>query len=152
MPDPCHVLLADDDPVDVELTSEILRLSGDWAGVHVVGDGEQALGFLRRTPGYTDAPRPSLILLDINMPRLSGLEVLAVVKADAGLLSIPVVMFSTSAHDTDINASYNLHANGYVTKPRDYDGFEAALMQISRFFLSTVQRCPIGSAPWDKSG
>ncbi len=107
--------------------------------LHVVSDGEQALQFVRRTGPYPDAPRPGLILLDVNLPRVSGLEVLAELKQDPALSTIPVVMLTTSQADEDILRSYSLHANAYVSKPVDFDQFTAAIRQIDDFFLSLVQ-------------
>jgi CheY-like chemotaxis protein len=105
----------------------------------VVTDGEQALQFLRRTGPYADAPRPGLILLDVNLPRLSGLEVLAELKQDPELLAVPVCMLTTSQADEDIVRSYKLHANAYVSKPVDFEAFTAAIRQIDDFFLTLVQ-------------
>src|SRR6201985_114131 len=107
--------------------------------LHVVGDGEQALRFLRRTGEFTGAPRPGLILLDLNLPRRNGLEVLAELKADPDLLTIPVVIFSTSRAETDIAASYQLHANAYITKPVSLDLFTEAIRQVDDFFLTLVK-------------
>jgi CheY-like chemotaxis protein len=104
-----------------------------------VGDGEQAMRFLRRTGEFTGAPRPGLILLDLNLPRRNGLEVLAELKADPDLLTIPVVIFSTSQAETDIAASYQLHANAYITKPVSLDLFTEAIRQVDDFFLTLVK-------------
>jgi CheY-like chemotaxis protein len=104
-----------------------------------VGDGEQAIQFLRRTGDFTNAPRPGLILLDLNLPRRSGLEVLAAVKSDQDLRSIPVVILTTSQAEEDIIRSYSLHANAYVTKPMDFERFSEALRQINDFFLTLVK-------------
>ncbi len=112
------VLLVEDDPGDVLMTREAFELSPVPSTLHVVSDGEQAMHFLRRTSAFTGAPRPGLILLDLNLPRLGGLEVLAEVKADRDLLTIPVVVLTTSQAETDILASYQLHANAYITKRR----------------------------------
>jgi CheY-like chemotaxis protein len=106
--------------------------------LHVVSDGEQALQFLRRIGTYADAPRPGLILLDVNLPRRSGLEVLAELKRDEELLVIPVVMLTTSAAEEDILRSYSLHANAFVTKPVDFEHFIEAIRQIDNFFLTLV--------------
>jgi CheY-like chemotaxis protein len=107
--------------------------------LHVVSDGERALQFVRRTGSFADAPRPGLILLDINLPRLSGLEVLAELKADPVLALIPVVMLTTSQAEEDVLRSYRLHANAYVSKPVDFENFIAAIRQIDDFFLTLVQ-------------
>jgi CheY-like chemotaxis protein len=105
----------------------------------VVTDGERALQFLRRTGPFADAPRPGLILLDINLPRLSGLEVLAALKQDPELAVIPVVILTTSQAEEDIVRSYRLHANAYVSKPVDFENFIAAIRQIDDFFLTLVK-------------
>jgi CheY-like chemotaxis protein len=104
-----------------------------------VSDGEQALQFLRRTGPYADAPRPGLILLDVNLPRRSGLEVLAELKQDDDLLTIPVIMLTTSQAEEDIVRSYSLHANAFVSKPVDFEHFIEAIRQIDTFFLTLVK-------------
>ncbi len=133
------VLLVEDDPGDVLMTREAFELHKITNPLHVVTDGEQALAFLRRTGPFADAPRPGLILLDVNLPRLSGLEVLAELKRDPALLSIPVVMLSTSQAEEDIVRSYTLHANAYVSKPVGFEGFIDAIRQIDDFFLTLVE-------------
>lgn len=133
--DVVDVLLVEDDPGDVALTTEVLQFCRPQSALHVVGDGEQAMQFLRRSGPFADAPRPGLILLDINLPRRNGLEVLAELKADDALRSIPVVMLTTSQADEDIARSYALHANAYVTKPMDYERFSEAVTRINEFFL-----------------
>ncbi|HEY0938250.1 MAG TPA: response regulator [Trebonia sp.] len=110
--------------------------------LHVVTDGEQALQFLRRTGPFADAPRPGLILLDVNLPRVSGLEVLAQLKEDPELLMIPVVILTTSQAEEDILRSYKLHANAYVSKPVDFEHFITAIRQIDDFFLTLVRLPP----------
>jgi CheY-like chemotaxis protein len=107
--------------------------------LHVVSDGDQALQFLRKTGSFADAPRPGLILLDVNLPRRSGLEVLAELKQDEDLLVIPVVMLTTSRAEEDILRSYSLHANAFVTKPVDFEQFIEAIRQIDNFFLTLVR-------------
>jgi CheY-like chemotaxis protein len=138
-PRPVNVLLVEDDEGDVLMTREAFEFYKVRNPLHVVSDGEQALQFVRRTGPYADAPRPGLILLDINLPRVSGLEVLAELKQDPGLSTIPVVMLTTSRADEDILRSYSLHANAYVSKPVDFEQFTAAIRQIDDFFLSLVQ-------------
>jgi CheY-like chemotaxis protein len=143
-PDPAgrrviDVLLVEDDPGDVLMTREAFELSPVPSTLHVVGDGEQAMRFLRRTSEFTGAPRPGLILLDLNLPRRNGLEVLADLKADPGLLAIPVVILTTSQAETDIMTSYQLHANAYITKPVSFDRFTEAIRQVDDFFLSLVK-------------
>ena len=136
---PVDVLLVEDDEGDILITREAFEFHKIRNPLHVVTDGEQALQFVRRTGPFTDAPRPGLILLDVNLPRLSGLEVLAELKRDPELLLIPVVILTTSQAEEDILRSYSLHANAYVTKPVDFDNFIAAIRQIDDFFLTLVR-------------
>jgi CheY-like chemotaxis protein len=133
------VLLVEDDPGDVLMTREAFEQYQITNTLHVVGDGEQALQFLRRDGEYTDMPRPGLILLDLNLPRRNGLEVLADLKADDNLLSIPVVVLTTSQAEEDILRSYSLHANAYISKPVDFDRFIDVIRQINKFYLKLVQ-------------
>jgi CheY-like chemotaxis protein len=133
------VLLVEDDEGDVLMTREAFEFHKIRNPLHVVTDGEQAVQFIRQAGPFADAPRPGLILLDVNLPRLSGLEVLAALKQDPELHVIPVVMLTTSQAEEDILRSYELHANAYVTKPVDFDHFIAAIRQIDGFFLSLVQ-------------
>ena len=137
--EPVDVLLVEDDPGDVLMTREAFEFYKIRNPLHVVSDGEQALHFLRRDGAFADAPRPGLILLDVNLPRVSGLEVLAELKKDPELLHIPVVMLTTSQADEDILRSYQLHANAYVSKPVDFEQFIAAIRQIDDFFMTLVQ-------------
>ncbi|SER91441.1 response regulator [Actinokineospora terrae] len=104
-----------------------------------MNDGIEAVAFLRRTDGHGDVPRPRLILLDLNMPMMDGREVLAEIKADPELITIPVVVLTTSAADEDVLSSYSLHANAYVTKPADLDEFLAAVGKVDEFFATTVR-------------
>jgi CheY-like chemotaxis protein len=133
------VLLVEDDPGDALITREAFERSQIPNLLHVVDDGEKALNFLRRVSEYQDAPRPSLILLDINLPRLSGLEVLTELKSDRDLLAIPVVVLTTSGAQEDILRSYQLHANAYVTKPVAFDLYTEAVRQIDDFFLALAR-------------
>jgi CheY-like chemotaxis protein len=133
------VLLVQDDPGDALMTTDAFELSPVHRTLHVVGDGEQAMRFLRRTGEFTGAPRPALVLLDLNLPGRNGLEVLAELEAAPDLLTIPVVIFSTSRSETDIMASYQLHANAYVTKPVSLDLFTEAVRQVNDFFLTLVK-------------
>jgi CheY-like chemotaxis protein len=133
------VLLVEDDPGDALITREAFERSQIPNLLHVVDDGEKALNFLRRSSDYQDAPRPSLILLDINLPRLSGLEVLTELKSDHDLLTIPVVILTTSGAQEDILRSYELHANAYVTKPVDFERFMDVIRQIDNFFITVVE-------------
>jgi CheY-like chemotaxis protein len=139
---PVHVLLVEDDPGDVLMTKEAFEHYKLRNVLHVVTDGEQALHFLRRTGGYADAPRPGLILLDLNLPRLDGLEVLAELKADPALKVIPVVILTTSQAQQDVLRSYALHANAYVSKPVDFETFMQVIRQIDNFFVTVVQLAP----------
>jgi CheY-like chemotaxis protein len=138
-PDPIEVLLVEDDPGDVLLIREAFEDNKVANRLHVVADGVEALEFMRRTDGYADAPRPDLILLDLNLPRKDGREVLAEVKADGDLRTIPVVVLTTSEAEEDVLRSYDLHANAYVTKPVDFERFIGVVRQIDQFFVSVVK-------------
>jgi CheY-like chemotaxis protein len=137
--EPIDVLLVEDDEGDVLMTKEAFEYYKIHNRLHVVSDGEQALQFVRRAGPFADAPRPGLILLDVNLPRLSGLEVLAELKRDPDLLLIPTVMLTTSQAEEDILRSYELHANAYVSKPVDFEHFIEAIRQIDDFFLTLVK-------------
>jgi CheY-like chemotaxis protein len=141
-PKPADVLLVEDDAGDVLMTREAFEFYKIRNTLHVVTDGERALQFVRQVGPFIGAPRPGLILLDINLPRLSGLEVLAELKQDPDLFVIPVVMLTTSRAEEDILRSYKLHANAYVTKPVDFEHFIAAIQQIDDFFLTLAQLPP----------
>ncbi|WP_028935591.1 response regulator [Pseudonocardia spinosispora] len=132
------VLLIEDDEGDVVLTREAFE-EYLHNRLDVVNDGNNALAYLRREPPYTDAPTPDLVLLDLNLPGRDGREVLGEIKSDAALAHIPVVVLTTSAADEDVLRSYQLHANAFVTKPVDLDGFIAAIRQIDHFFVSVVR-------------
>ena len=134
-----HLLVVEDDPGNVLLTREALAGTSTPLDVHVVEDGEAAVDFLRREGGHRDAPRPDLVLLDLNLPRLDGREVLARIKSDPGLRSIPVVVLTTSKADEDVRRSYELHANAFVTKPAELDRFLSVVRQVGEFFLSVVR-------------
>lgn len=135
------VLLVEDDPGDVMIAQEALRASKLSSRLTVVPDGVEAIAYLRRENGYADAERPDLILLDLNLPRKTGHEVLAEVKQDPALRTIPIVVLTTSAADEDVARSYDLHANVFVTKPVDFDHFTDVVRQIDDFFL-TVAKLP----------
>jgi len=137
--DHVHVLLVEDDPGDVLMTREAFEHHKIRNPLHVVSDGAEALRFLRKEGEYADAPRPGLVLLDLNLPRMNGREVLAEVKSDPNLRSIPVVVLTTSAAEEDILRSYDLHANAYVTKPVDFSRFMEVIRQIDDFFVSVVK-------------
>lgn len=136
---PVSVLLVEDDPGDVALTRKSMQASKLSNDLHVVEDGVAALAYLRREPPYADAGRPGLILLDLNLPRKDGREVLAEVKADPDLATIPVVILTTSAAEKDIAQSYHLHANAYVQKPVDVYQFMHVIKSIDEFFVSIVR-------------
>jgi CheY-like chemotaxis protein len=132
------VLVVDDDDADALMIQEALDAGGHAPVVHRVEDGSQALAYLRREVPFADAPRPDLILLDLNMPRMGGREVLVEIKNDSSLTAIPVVVLTTSNAVPDILASYAGHASAFVTKPMDLDGFEQAVQQISRFYADVA--------------
>jgi two-component system response regulator len=136
-----EVLLVEDDPGDVVMTQEAFADARLSATLHVTRDGVEALDFLRHGPGYDAAPRPDLVLLDLNLPRLAGHEVLAAIRGDAELTQLPVVVLTTSSAQGDVEASYRLHANAHVTKPTDYAGFTEVLAGIEDFF-TRVARLP----------
>jgi CheY-like chemotaxis protein len=129
-----RVLLVEDDLADVALMESVFDDHPLRSELHHVADGEQALAFLYREEPYTDAPRPDLILLDLNMPRVDGRQALTLIKQDDDLKTIPVVIFTTSSTDSDIMASYVRNANAYVTKPLDLDQYEYVVAKIRDFF------------------
>ena len=133
------VLLVEDDPGDILMTREAFQHHKIQNKLHVVTDGEQALQFLRQTGEYAKAPRPGLVLLDLNLPRRSGHEVLAELKEDPQLRVIPVVILTTSQAEEDILRSYSLHANAYVSKPVDFERFMDVIRQIDSFFVTVVK-------------
>lgn len=136
------VLLVEDDPGDVLIAREALLAGQVSSRLDVVSDGVEAIGYLRREGAYADAARPDLILLDLNLPRKSGYEVLAEVKADPELRRIPVVVLSTSTAVEDVVRSYDLYANVYVAKPVDFNDFTEVVRQIDSFFASVAQLAP----------
>ena len=133
------VLLVEDDPGDVLMTREAFEERHVADRLHVVSDGVLAMQFLRRTDNFAAVPRPGLILLDLNLPRRNGLEVLAELKADQNLHSIPVVVLTSSQSEQDILRSYSLHASAFVTKPLEFERFLDAIRQIDGFFLSLAK-------------
>ncbi len=133
------VLLVEDDPGDVVLIKEAFEYNKVHNALHVVSDGVQALDFLYRRDGHENAPRPDLVLLDLNLPRKDGREVLEEVKADPDLRTIPIVVLTTSEAEEDIVRSYDLHANAYVTKPVDFDRFIEVVRLIDDFFVPVVK-------------
>jgi CheY-like chemotaxis protein len=136
---PIDILLVEDSPGDVRLTTQALKRGRVSNTLHVVGDGEQAVDFLKRRGAHANAPRPGLILLDLNLPIMDGREVLAEIKADPELRRIPVVVLTTSKADEDIARTYDLHANAYITKPVDYQQFMSVVGQIEAFWLTVVE-------------
>ena len=132
------LLLVEDDPGDVTMTREALAEAKVLHDLHVVDNGEAAIAFLRQEGPYADVPRPDLIFLDLNLPRMDGREVLAIVKSDEALRRIPLVVLTTSDSQDDIARSYDLHANAYVTKPVGLDSFLTAVQQIDHFFLAVA--------------
>ena len=133
------VLLVEDDPGDVLMTEEAFAEYKVANRLSVVSDGESAMSFLRQEGEYAEAPTPDLILLDLNLPRMDGREVLAAIKNDAKLRRIPVVILTTSEAEEDILRSYNLHANAYVTKPVDFERFIQVVRKIDDFFVLVVR-------------
>jgi CheY-like chemotaxis protein len=130
-----EVLLVDDNPADVDLTSEVLAKSKRHYHVNVVNDGEEAISFLRRQGKYAEAPAPNLVVLDLNLPRKDGRQVLADLKTDATLARIPVVIFTTSQANSDITRSYELGANCYLRKPGNLPDFIAVVQSMADFWL-----------------
>ena len=142
-PLPVEILLIEDDPGDVLMTTEALAESKVLNNLTVMSNGEQALRYLLREGEHAEATRPDLILLDLNLPRVDGREVLARVKAHESLRTIPVVILTTSEAEEDVLRSYDLHANAYVTKPVDFESFVEVIRQVDEFFISVV-RLPRG--------
>jgi len=140
---PVEILLAEDNAADVRLTREALKRAKVLNVLHDVEDGMEAMDFLLRKGKYADAPRPHLILLDLNMPKMGGREVLAAVKADPSLQAIPVVVLTTSKAEEDIVQSYQLHANAYMSKPVDLDRFLSVIRSFEEFWLAVVTLPPI---------
>jgi CheY-like chemotaxis protein len=139
---PIEVLLVEDDEGDVLMTREALAEGKVINRLNVVNDGVEAVEYLRRDGKYAEASRPDLILLDLNLPKKDGRQVLEEVKADDSLRRIPVIVLTTSAADEDVLRSYDLHANAYVTKPVDFDRFVEVIRQIDDFFISVVRLPP----------
>ena len=139
---PIEILLVEDDPGDTLITTEALQQSKVTNNLNNVVNGEEALAYLRRQGDYADAVRSDLVLLDLNLPRRDGREVLAEVKADDDLRRIPIVVLTTSQAEEDIVRSYDLHANAYVTKPVDFERFISVVRQIDEFFVSVVKLPP----------
>jgi two-component system, chemotaxis family, response regulator Rcp1 len=134
-----EVLLVEDSPGDVRLTREAFKDAKVHINLHVAADGAKAMAFLKREGEYANAPRPDLILLDLNLPKKDGREVLAEIKVDPALKTIPVVVLTTSSSEADILRSYQLHANCYITKPVGLEGFLTVVKSIDGFWLSVVR-------------
>ncbi|WP_445169423.1 response regulator [Mycolicibacterium sp. Dal123E01] len=133
------VLLVEDDPGDELITREAFEHNKLKNNLHVVHDGEEGLDYLYRRGQFANAPRPDLILLDLNLPKYDGRQLLEMIKSDEDLSTIPVVVLTTSSAEEDILRSYKLHANAYVTKPVDLDQFMSAVRQIDEFFVQVVR-------------
>ena len=136
---PIQVLLVEDSPGDVRLTQEAFREANVAIQVHIASDGVEAMEFLRQQGRHAQSPRPDLILLDLNLPRMDGREVLAAIKADDELKSIPTVILTTSEAEADIVRSYRLQANSYLTKPVQLDAFEGLVKSINDFWLTRAK-------------
>ena len=139
---PVEILLVEDNPGDVRLTKEALKEGKVYNNLHWARDGVEALEFLKREGKHTKAPRPDIILLDLNLPKKDGREVLAVIKGEPELKHIPVVVLTTSKAEEDVLRSYELHANCYVTKPVDLEKFIQVVQSIDRFWLTVVTLPP----------
>ena len=139
---PIEILMVEDNPGDVRLTREALKGGKVWNEIHVVTDGVAALDFLRQQPPYEKAPRPDLVLLDLNLPKKDGREVLSSMKSDPQLLAIPVVILTTSQAEEDVIRAYNLNCNCYVTKPVDFEQFTRIVQAIEQFWLTIVTLPP----------
>jgi len=139
---PIEVLLVEDNPGDVRLTIEALKEAKVSNNLHIAVDGVEAMAFLRREGKFAEAPHPDLVLLDLNLPKKDGREVLAEIKSDPALRRIPVVVMTTSKAEEDILRSYDLHANCYITKPVDLDQFITVVKSIEDFWLTIVKLPP----------
>ncbi len=140
---PIEILLVEDNPGDIRLTIEALKEGKVRNNLSVAKDGVEALTFLKREGSFKNAPRPDLILLDLNLPRKDGRELLADIKADERLRRIPVVVLTTSKAEEDVLKTYNLHANCYITKPVDLDQFISVVKSIDEFWLTVVRLPPV---------
>jgi CheY-like chemotaxis protein len=136
---PIQVLLVEDSPGDVRLTQEAFRDSGKPVSLHLASDGIEAMAFLRREGIYADAPRPDLILLDLNLPKMDGREVLALIKKDQYLKIIPTIILTTSDREADVQVSYQLQANCYLRKPAHWDAFDNLVKSINAFWLTRAK-------------
>lgn len=134
-----HVLLVEENPVDVRFTHDAFREVNPSIRFHVVSDGSEAMAFLRHEGVHSAAPRPDIILLDLNLPKMNGCEVLAHIKADENLKTIPTMILTTSQEETDIAKSYRLQANCYLNKPTQLDEFEGLIKSLNDFWLTRVK-------------
>jgi len=141
---PIEILLVEDNPGDVRLTKEALKEGKVYSNLHTVKDGVEAMDFLRREGKYSSVPRPDIILLDLNLPKKDGREVLQEIKTDDELKRIPVVVLTTSKAEEDVLRTYDLHANCYVTKPVDLEKFMVVVKTIDSFWLTVVTLPPNG--------
>jgi chemotaxis family two-component system response regulator Rcp1 len=139
---PAEILLIEDNPVDILMTRRALQEDCGCNNLHVVEDGEEAMDFLHQRGRYADAPLPDLILLDLNLPKKSGREILAEIKQDPALMHIPVVVLTTSQEEKDILLSYKLHANCFITKPMDLEQFIEAIKCVGGFWFTLVKLPP----------
>ncbi len=137
-----HVLFVEDSPGDVRLTREAFYVANETIAVHVAADGVEAMAFLNHEGAFADVPRPDLVLLDLNLPRKNGWEVLAAIKRDTGLMSIPTIILTASEADDDVEKSFQLNANVYFSKPVELDAFEQLIASITQFWLTTAQLPP----------
>jgi two-component system, chemotaxis family, response regulator Rcp1 len=136
---PIEVLLVEDSPGDVRLTQEAFREKGKPVRLHLAADGVEAMAFLRHEGVYANAPRPDLILLDLNLPRMDGREVLALIKRDQSLKIIPTIILTTSDDEADVTISYQLRANCYLRKPAHWDAFDNLVRSINAFWLTRAK-------------
>jgi two-component system, chemotaxis family, response regulator Rcp1 len=140
--EPVEILLVEDNPVDVLMTRHALKEAKVYNNLYVTEDGEEAMDFLYRHGKYTDAPRPDLILLDLNLPKKSGREILTEIKQDPRLLHIPVVVLTTSEEERDVAMCYQLHGNCFITKPVDMEQFTQVIKSIEGFWFTIVKLPP----------
>jgi two-component system, chemotaxis family, response regulator Rcp1 len=141
-----EVLLVEDNPGDALLVKKILQESSPGIKLHIVGDGKEALDFLHKKGVYAEVSYPALIILDLNLPKLNGFDVLLVIKNDKELTSIPVIVFSSSTNESDIQRTYDLHANCYISKPIEFEDFLFVIKEISNFWLR------LAKLPYAKEG
>ncbi|MGI9554246.1 MAG: response regulator [Thermodesulfobacteriota bacterium] len=137
--EPIHILIVEDNPGDARLAVEALTEREITNNISIVKDGVEAISFLRRENAYLDAPRPDLILLDLNLPKMNGKDVLAIIKNDPDLKRIPVIILTTSDSSQDISATYELQANCYINKPVGFDQFITVIQSVENFWLGVVK-------------